>query len=754
VTTFDDSHAGGNGRPGGSAAPFGSGAPFEAAGARATSHSEQLFTDPRQVIKRAIQIVRSRWAAGLLAAIAVGAAIGAVLFRFRPIEYTAVSTMLAQSSLDQILNPEGETPEEFDHEENALTNHLSVMMSNMFRQRLADTFTPGERLEIQRPYLKEGQGPSREILLALLAKKIDVEREREKEFFTVSVRHVSSDTALLVANRFTATYLALVQSELHKANKAAADILGSQASALQREIAALEDERREYRGEHNLISPEENQIIIEDRIKEVNLARSDLRVQRAKLEAEVNQARRDLENSPLPFTNSVLSANPGTQLLRQQLDALEVQRDVLSLRYGPNHEKMVEVKGSIAATRDALARNFQQAFADLRSQLSLATESEKGLDAEFNAAFNESLELSRLAGHLNALGQEADGKRKTLDDLFQRIGKAAIDTGLPADVLRVIDPGYIKRPLVPMIAVYAAIIGMFTLGAFVLVPIAFNFFDERINENADLEGALGMNVIGVVPRLSRTPKEDRPHIVRDNVNLAFAEAFLTIASQVDLVSRKGLSRRILVTSTLPGEGKSTLVANLAAAYTRLGRRTVIVDCDFRKPSQRAIHKAGGEAGLLPWAKAGFNEAQGLLGTGGPLDVAALADGTFLVPAGATDLQPARYLIADGMARFFALLQAEFEIVIVDTPPAGVFQDALVVARHCDETVFVARHGMASTGQLNRILNDFAKTAAPAVGIVLNGFSPNASHPQLGHHQLYRKYGYYTPSSRRVAAGTK
>jgi capsular exopolysaccharide synthesis family protein len=749
--------------PFGSTAPFGATAPFGTAppfvstapldAGRFIHATDTLFTDPKAVIKKALLIIRSRWLTGLVAAVLVGTAVGIVLFRFRPIESTAETTLLAESPLDQILNQGGTAPAEDERQESALMNHLSVMLSRSFRQRVAESFSAAEGDEIQRPYLKAGQQPSMQILETVLAKKVDVEREREREFFTVRVKHISAETALMIADHFTSSYLQLVQSQLHRANQAATDLLGKQAADLTKGIQALEDERRAYRQEHNLISPEENQVILEDRIKEVNLARSDLRVQRAKLEAELNEARVDLARSPIPFTNSVLSSYAGMQPLREQLDALEVQRDVLAIRYGPNHAKMQDVEGSISATRDALARDYQVAFSDLESQLNVAISSEDGLNAEFDKAFNDSLELSKLASHLNALGQEADGKRKTLDDLFQRIGKASIDTALPTDVLRVIDAAYIHYPLVPMVAIYAAVIGFLALAAFAGAPLAINFFDERINENVDLESRLRIEVIGVLPRLSRARKEDRPHIVRDNIDLDYAEAFLSFASQIDLISKKGIPRRILITSTLPAEGKSTLASNLAAAYARLGRRTVLVDCDFRKPSQGNIHKAAGDSGLLPWARAGFHIGPALLHPGGDAGATILPDGTLLVPAGASDPQPARYLIADGMARFFALLRQEFEIVIVDTPPAGVFQDAVITARHCDETIFVARDGKANTGQLHRILHDFSKTSAPAMGIILNALSPNASHPQLAYFKMARKYGYNGAVARK-ATGTE
>jgi capsular exopolysaccharide synthesis family protein len=735
--------------------PFGTssafGSPLSLDGDRFNSSQDPLFSDPRQVIKKMLHIIRSRWLLAVFAGVMAGSASGIALFKARPIEATAETTLLAESPLDQILNPSGNSAADSDHQETTLTNHLSVMMSRNFIRRVAESFSPEQSLEIQRPYLKKGQLESLENLTAILTAKINVEREREKDFFTITVKHLSEPTALMIANRFTAVYLELVQLELRTANQAAANILGKQAAELSREINAIEDQRREYRRQHNLISAQENETILEDRIKVVNLARSDLRVQRAKLEAEVTQARDDLANSSLPFTNSTLSAYGGMQLLRQQLDSLLVEKDVLSLRYGPNHAKMLEVEGNVAATRAELVRNYKLAFADLQSQLDLAIEAEKGLNSEFDVAFNQSLELGRLATQLNALGQQADDKRKTLDDLFERIGKASIDKGLPADLLRIVDAGYIRRSLVPMFIVYLGIIGVFTVGAFGGVPLAVNFFDEKINENVDLESKLRVDVIGVIPRLGRVHKDQRQHIVRDNLDLLYAESFLNMASQVDLVSRKKIPRRIVVTSTLPGEGKSTLASNLASAYTRLGRKTVLVDCDFRKPLLRGTGNAECDSGLLNWARAGFNFEAGLLDVGGLVSATVLADGTTLIPAGASDHQPARFLIAEGMARFFALLGEEFEIVIVDTPPAGVFQDALIIARHCDDTLFLARAGKANIDQLTRILHDFNKTAAPAVGLVLNGFSATANNRRLGYRGQYPKYGSYGSAAREVLA---
>lgn len=87
------------------------------------------------------------------------------------------------------------------------------------------------------------------------------------------------------------------------------------------------------------------------------------------------------------------------------------------------------------------------------------------------------------------------------------------------------------------------------------------------------------------------------------------------------------------------------------------------------------------------------------------------------------------------------LSGEFDIIIVDTPPAGVFQDALILAKHCHETILIARDGKAQTAQVQRVISDLDKTVAPVVGVVLNAFAPGATHPHMAYRHLADKYGY-------------
>jgi capsular exopolysaccharide synthesis family protein len=487
---------------------------------------------------------------------------------------------------------------------------------------------------------------------------------------------------------------------------------------------------------------EENQSIISERLRRINAALSDVRVLRVGAEIQLQQAKADMARSLTPYNNSVLAEFGNSPDLRAKLDALTAERDVLATEYGPNHPKMIEANGQIQGLERTIEGNFQTALADLQSKYEIAVASEKQLNDELTAAFNQSLDIDKLASSFNTLGDELDAKQNTQTELLKHIADTAISGQMPANVMSVVDPAFLKPPSLKRLLLLVALLMMLFTGTFVGTPVMLHLFDERLSASVDLETVLGKELLGAVPRLSKTREEDRPHIVRDNVDFASVEAFLSIVGQFDLISRKSLPRRLIVTSTLPGEGKSMAASNLASTYTRLGRRTLLADFDFRRPTQGLLQQVGQETrGVLTWAAAGFPESPDLLQVGGSLGIMSLPDGTLFLPSGGADSQPTRFLISGGMAKLFEQLSGEYDVVIVDTPPAGVFQDALILAKYCHETFLIARDGKAQTAQVQRVIADLEKTASPAGGVVLNAFAPGATHPHMAYRHLAEKYGY-------------
>jgi len=226
--------------------------------------------------------------------------------------------------------------------------------------------------------------------------------------------------------------------------------------------------------------------------------------------------------------------------------------------------------------------------------------------------------------------------------------------------------------------------------------------------------------------------------VRDNVSLASVEPFISIVAQLELSTDVHTARTLLVTSTVPGEGKSMIASNLAAAFTRIGKRTLLVDADFRRPIQDKIHGLPANRGFLAWARCGFPQ-ENLLCEASPLGIRPLADGTHLLPSGGDDPQPIQYLVSHYTAALYEQLRLHYDVLILDTPPAGYFQDALVLTRYVHNTILVARESKASVATIRRVIDDIDKTSAPILGLILNDFSFHNVHPRLKSAKSYESY---------------
>ncbi|MGH8019288.1 MAG: GumC family protein [Opitutaceae bacterium] len=724
--------------------------PGDAAKTKSAGRAGDLsFEEAVALFRKGVAIVRSRWINGIAAALIVGGGIGYMLMTKRP-EYTAVTSMLAQSALDEILKTEVGVGLNAQDQENALRNHLSVMESRRFTVAITEEFTDEEIASVMEPYLKSEDKPTRAAFELFVAGRLGVDRERGREFFVLSFHHADPEIAVMVADRISAAYLKLVQKEFRNANLAASEILRRQAEDLQDEISAIEDQRRDYRKEHNIISVEENQGILAERLRRIDQKRSDIRIQRVQLEAQVAAAERDIAATPMPFDNPLLAGFGNNQQLRQELDRLIAQREVLASRYGSKHPKMRDIDANIRGVEENIAKNFELAFRDLKSQYETSLTIENQLEAEFTEAFGAGIEIEKLANRYLVLGSEVSTKRETLFELLRRVNKAGVVSQLPADVMRVVDPAFIQKPRLPKKLVYAGMAGFMAAAAFIGVPLLLHLFDERIKSATDVEKVLGKELLGGIPRLANIRTEDRAQVVRDNVDPANVEALMSIVAQLDLASKKSSQKSFLVTSTVPGEGKSTVVSNLAAGFTRLGKRTIIFDCDYRRPTQHTLHRATNKTGFLAWARAGFPqdavfEPEGLLG------LCELSDGTRLIPAGGDDPQPTQYLVAKPTAWLFDQLKSRYDIILIDTPPAGLFQDALVLSRFAQETLLVAREARAPVTQIRRTISDIDKTQAPVLGIILNDFSSHSLNPRLAHGYSYGQYGYAAAAARTANA---
>lgn len=193
---------------------------------------------------------------------------------------------------------------------------------------------------------------------------------------------------------------------------------------------------------------------------------------------------------------------------------------------------------------------------------------------------------------------------------------------------------------------------------------------------------------------------------------------------------------IMITSRYPMEGKSFVSMNLMRSMARLGKRVVLVDTDMRASGIRSNYGI-----RFPANEHKYGLSDYLVGRCGLEDAIYATDveDAYLIPAGYAAPNPLRLLESEGMKNALAYLKAAFDVVLVDTPPAGMIVDAVALAKYCDGTVLVVSYQRGKRSDIGNVVRDLQKTGCKVLGAVLN----NVNFKSLANRQYYYKSDRYS-----------
>ena len=254
--------------------------------------------------------------------------------------------------------------------------------------------------------------------------------------------------------------------------------------------------------------------------------------------------------------------------------------------------------------------------------------------------------------------------------------------------------------------------------------------DDRIHGRDQLEAAVGAPVLAVVPKVEGWRKRDQTRLVTTSSSGSPpAEAYRSLRTNLQFISRDGSMRVMAVTSPQAGEGKTTTVANLAATLAHTGKRVVALSADLRKPRLHRFFGLANEAGL----------SSILAGQAELADAARRVEGLDslrVITSGPVPPNPAELLSSDEMEALLSHLRATADYVVIDTAPALVLTDAMIVAPRVDGVVVVVDADSTTAGAASHTVEQLDQVGAKVIGAVLNRFDPSKA-------RYYSYAGRYT-----------
>jgi capsular exopolysaccharide synthesis family protein len=570
---------------------------------------------------------------------------------------------------------------------------------------------------------KSGQTDS--AIVETLRSKVASRVRGRTRLIDVVASDVDPVRAQKLANAIVAAYLDRSTTDRSSRSGVATDYLKDQAKRLDAELTAARNAVSEFRLKHKDLPLENEGQPTGTRASELGDKLLGVQNQRAQIEADLARANGVAPGSEMELLQiSTLAAIPKVAEANAELKEQQSAFEQIKKRYLEQHPRYIQATENVAAAEDTLKRLLGDAVPLLKERAGQAGLVEKQIQ-EAIAQMNEgSSELSKVLVPYRILMSEVDSVQKRYNEVTNRIAEIGMKEKA-ADRVPVTIAEAALLPSTPMsrtgsMLSKAALAGL-------AIGLALIFLIDRLDQTYQsvehLESELGVSVLASVPD-DKVEKRRGSHgitTVADRNSLQ-AEAYRTLRAALSLLGDESRRRVFLVTSALPGEGKSRTSANLAVAFAQRGLRTLLIDADLRRPSQQKVLedtlKSSGDDSTGE-KHPGLSEYLSGLCTFTEACSQTTVDNFTVILAGGRSPQPADLLAQTAFGEMLELAQQQFDRVVVDTPPVNSVSDAIIMLPHVHSVCLVVRAGHTTRRAVKRALENLTRAGARLAGVILN-----------------------------------
>jgi capsular exopolysaccharide synthesis family protein len=618
----------------------------------------------------------------------------------------------------------------------------------------------------------------RENLIDNFSRRLQVKPVRLTRLVEVSFDAKDPTLAADCVNELSSAFIDLNINMKYAATEQATEFLGSQIKTLQTDIEQKAKELQGLEAQANIVALGDKETTIIDRLSELNKALTEAQIDRYKKEATYNE----LKNVTPDFVPEAIN-NLLIQRLREDYVKLKREYQKMEERFQPDYPELQRAKVEMEAARKSLADETQNLVKGAYSDYQTALKREGSLEAAFNEQKNAAFEMNSSAVLYNGLKIEVQNKKTLLDSLLRRESETGVEArlkGLRTSNVRVVDRATVPvRPSSPRKARNLALALLLGLGGGIGLAFLFDFLDNSIKTSEDVERYAGLPTLGVVPRFSeggtekgylysRRKKERKPEEKTEEViqvaaeagaqqdgaqvapavapkaapvhprmielvphhfpNSRLAESYRSIRTALLLSSADQPMKTIIVTSAVPGEGKTVSVANLGITLAQSGKTVLIVDADLRKPRQHRVFNVKNTFGLTSYLTDSIELRKVVKTTAVP--------NLCLINAGPVPPNPAELLGSEKMAAFIELLRDKCDYILFDMPPMLEISDALILGARVDGMILVIHGDKTSREALRKAREKLDLLKVRTLGVIIN----NVNVDHQGYH--YKDYYYH------------
>lgn len=590
-------------------------------------------------------------------------------------------------------------------EDKTLRQRLGMWLSDM-KSWLPAEFRPPERP----PMDAEARHVA---LLNSVLGGVSVSGGQESEVLVVGVISADPRMAADVANAFAESYIEFGLESRASNVQQATSWLGQRIDELRTQVAESENALREFQAREDLVDTENQERIISAKLGTLTAEMIKAQSRGSEAAARNNQVTALLRQQDNDESLATIISNPIVLEAHHAKVSQEKRVSELSERYGHKHPKMIAANSDLVEAKRRLKIEIEKAVNNIRKEMDLAAAQEGRLRALIAQQQTEMRTVSGKAFKLKQLEREVESNRRLYETFVTRFKEADIADEYDVSNARIIDRAAVPttpfKPNRKRMVMIAVVMG---LGIGVLLAFLRNHLDNTFKTKEDVEKLLNLPVIGMIPKIRSNPlnKSQSERLVLTEPRSPFAEAINDIRTAI-LFSRIDTPPRVvLITSPLPGEGKTTLALNLAIAFARRGR-TLLVDADLRKGRIEELLNLNHHPGLTDVlsGQSTFEEA---------IVADKEAEDLYLLTAGTSPPNPLEVVSSNRFSEYLTKLRGSFEYIIIDGTPLLPVSDSIVLARAVDVSVMTVKSDNTPRDVALEALKRMQASRIKPVGIIL------------------------------------
>jgi succinoglycan biosynthesis transport protein ExoP len=573
----------------------------------------------------------------------------------------------------------------------------------------------------------------------ILLKKLKVTRPPNTYLLLISYRSAQPRLAADVANAVARSY---VEHNIRFQSSASlATFMEKQLEELKAKMERSSAALAQFERELNVINPEEKTSILSARLLQLNTEYTNAQTDRVRKES----AWKSVQSGSLEAAQ-VSTQGENLKTLSAKLDEARQKFADAKTHYGPNHPEFRKAAVQVEEIERQLQQSSKNAAQRVEVEYHESVNREGMLQkavAETKAEFDR---LNARSFEYQSLKREADADKSLYEELVRKIKEAGINAGFQNSSIRIADPARAAiRPVFPNLKLNVLLAFLFSTLLAVGFAVVTDLLDSSVRDPEQVHTLFQTEVLGSLPMVKIWRRglvsamaaeasstalvhgEQAAVAAADRTVTGFEEAVRTLRNSILLGSFDRRLRSLMITSATPSEGKTTTAVHLAIAHAQQKHKTLLIDCDLRRPGVHTKLGINPEMGLASVLQNGMQWREKLVKL---KDL----DDLDILPSGSSSRRAAD-LIGRRLPEILEDAGSEYDLIVVDSPPILGFPEPLQMAAAVDGVVMVARAGETSRKAVGSALNTLQRVRANVVGLVLNSVTSNMS-------DSYRYYGYY------------